>query len=83
MCQSWVANQRWTNRESSTPDSRPPPPPPAACACTGLSTHGGRLTIVFLVLYGGVPCAVPALCEKLAVLHHREFGKFRILKGRH
>ena len=27
--------------------------------------------------------AVPALCEKLAVLHHREFGKFRRLKGRH
>ena len=32
---------------------------------------------------GGVPCAVHALCEKLAVLHHREFGKFRRLKGRH
>ena len=31
---------------------------------------------------GGVPCAVRTLCEKLAVLHHREFGKFR-LKGRH
>ena len=28
-------------------------------------------------------CAVRALCEKLAVLHHREFGKFRRLKGRH
>ena len=26
--------------------------------------------------------AVRALCEKLAVLHHREFGKFRRLKGR-
>ena len=25
--------------------------------------------------------AVRALCEKLAVLHHREFGKFRRLKG--
>ena len=33
--------------------------------------------------FGGVPCAVCALCEKLAVLHHREFGKFRRLKGRH
>ena len=32
---------------------------------------------------GGVPCAVRALCKKLAVLHHREFGKFRRLKGRH
>ena len=32
---------------------------------------------------GGVPCAVRALCEKLAVLHHREFGKFRRLKERH
>ena len=32
---------------------------------------------------GGVPCAVHALCEKLAVLHHRDFGKFRRLKGRH
>ena len=32
---------------------------------------------------GGVQCAVRALCEKLAVLHHREFGKFRRLKGRH
>ena len=31
------------------------------------------------------PCqgAYRALCEKLAVLHHREFGKFRRLKGRH
>ena len=28
-------------------------------------------------VFGGVPC------EKLAVLHHREFGKFRRLKGRH
>ena len=28
----------------------------------------------------GVYCA---LCEELAVLHHREFGKFRRLKGRH
>ena len=27
--------------------------------------------------------AVRALCEKLAVLHHRGFGKFRRLKGRH
>ena len=27
--------------------------------------------------------AVRALCEKLAVPHHREFGKFRRLKGRH
>ena len=34
-------------------------------------------------LRGGVPCTVRALCEKLAVLHHREFGKFRRLKGRH
>ena len=32
---------------------------------------------------GGVLCAVRALCEKLAVLHHRELGKFRRLKGRH
>ena len=32
---------------------------------------------------GGVPCAVRALCEKLAVLHHREFGKFRRLEGCH
>ena len=27
--------------------------------------------------------AVRALCEKLPVLHHREFGEFRRLKGRH
>ena len=27
--------------------------------------------------------AVHAMCEKLAVLHHRESGKFRRLKGRH
>ena len=33
--------------------------------------------------FGGIPCAVRALCEKLAVLHHREFGKFRRLKGCH
>ena len=38
-------------------------------------TQGGRT----------VRCAraVPALCEKLPVIHHREFGKFRRLKGRH
>ena len=38
------------------------------------------------ILWGRtVRCArtVHALCEKLAVLHHREFGKFRRLKGRH
>ena len=27
--------------------------------------------------------AVRALCEKLAVLHHREFGKFRRMEGCH
>ena len=44
-----------------------------------------RLHPFFLIrsTKGGVPCAVRALCEKLAVLHHREFGKFRRLKGRH
>ena len=36
-----------------------------------------------LTLFGGVPCAVRVLCEKLAVLHHREFGKFRRLDGCH
>ena len=35
------------------------------------------------VCMGGIPCAARALCEKLAVLHHREFGKFRRLKGHH
>ena len=37
------------------------------------------VTWIITVILG----AVPALCEKLAVLHHREFGKFRRLKGRH
>ena len=50
------------------PGTAPPPPLPALAP---------------MALYGGVPCAVRALCEKLAVLHHREFGKFRRLKGRH
>ena len=36
-----------------------------------------------LTVYGGVPCVVHALCKKLAVLHHREFGKFRRLEGCH
>ena len=44
----------------------------------------GRFLRTLMILpLGGVPCAVRALCEKLAVLHHREFGKFRRLKGRH
>ena len=34
-------------------------------------------------LASGCKGAYRALCEKLAVLHHREFGKFRRLKGRH
>ena len=42
----------------------------------------GALTL-FAWHQGGVPCAVRALCEKLAVLHHREFGKFRRLEGCH
>ena len=42
---------------------------------------GGDFMGIFV--FGGVPCAVRALCEKLAVLRHREFGKFRRLKGRH
>ena len=45
-----------------------------------LSTEWSR---ILCLVKGGVPCAVHALCEKLAVLHHREFGKFRRLKGRH
>ena len=56
----------------------------------GGSPHGGLYSVGFLchkfcakLFCGGVPCAVCALCEKLAVLHHREFGKFRRLKGRH
>ena len=45
-----------------------------------------------LMLNCGVHCindndlsmgAYRALCEKLAVLHHREFSKYRRLKGRH
>ena len=35
------------------------------------------------ILNGDVPCAVRTLFEKLAVFHHREFSKFRRLKGRH
>ena len=56
------------------PDGLSPPPP---------QTHAGPLVNLVPPLCGGVPCAVRALCEKLAVLHHREFGKFRRLKGRH
>ena len=55
-----------------------PPPIPdelrSGLACAPITCDG---------LTGGVPCAVRALCEKLAVLHHREFGKFRRLEGRH
>ena len=36
-----------------------------------------------IAAWGGVPCAVRALCEKFTVLHHREFGKFRRLEGCH
>ena len=41
------------------------------------------MSALLILPLGGVPCAVHALCEKLVVLHHREFGKFRRLKGRH
>ena len=53
-----------------------------ATACDGGALVGGIGRNVVRHI-GGVPCAVRALCEKLAVLHHREFGKFRRLKGRH
>ena len=78
--------------------SHPPPPPPPTpyrairhvepadplsnrtshcCLQIGISWICGRGRTV--------RCArtVRALCEKLAVLHHREFGKFRRLKDRH
>ena len=47
--------------------------------------HMSRTTVDRHAMGGRtVRCArVPALCEKLAVLHHREFGEFRRLKGRH
>ena len=58
--------------------------------CTHRTGFDGRPELFCSLFYsgppwpsGGVPCAVRALCEKLAVLHHREFGKFRRLKGRH
>ena len=48
---------------------------------------GARKTVAAEGVYRAlcVRCAraVRALCEKLAVLHHRDFGKFRRLKGRH
>ena len=56
----------------------------AACPGQWVCTHApGQSKIRGWGNIGGVPCAVRALCEKLAVLHHREFGKFRRLKGRH
>ena len=58
----------------------PPPFPRGRPSRTATIWASGR---DYLALLGGVPCAVHALCEKLAVLHHREFGKFRRLKGRH
>ena len=68
-----VAQKLDTMQEFATP------PPPVL-----KMLHGGVWMINPLFLAkGGVPCAVRALCEKLAVLHHREFGKFRRLKGRH
>ena len=52
--------------------------------------HDHRVSSTALVCAEVLWCAVcttqgayRALCEKLAVLHHREFGKFRRLKGRH
>ena len=61
---------------------------PLPCApyhhCVSLQTDCNmHYSFRLSTLKGGVPCAVRALCEKLAVLHHREFGKFRRLKGRH
>ena len=38
---------------------------------------------LFFSLGEGLKGAYRALCEKLAVLHRRAFGKFRRLKGRH
>ena len=43
----------------------------------------GSVKGVYHALCARCAHAVRALCEKLAVLHHREFGKFRRLKGRH
>ena len=67
-----------------TPENAPPSRPSkfghgCVCVCVCVCACICGCTCV----YGCVPCAVRALCEKLAVLHHREFGKFRRLKGRH
>ena len=44
---------------------------------------GGAIGGAYRALCARCARAVRALCEKLAVLHHREFGKFRRLEGCH
>ena len=65
----------YPTQSTSNPRLSPPPIPRPA-----LHGQGNQESCLHK---GGVPCAVHALCEKLAVLHHQEFGKFRRLKGRH
>ena len=70
----WCAVQvglasRWSSKVWGNVNGNPPPPVREQSPCQNDT--------------GGVPCAVRALCEKLAVLHHREFGKFRRLEGCH
>ena len=54
---------------------------PGGVACATVEEYGHEGGIGGAAEVSGG--AYRALCEKLAVLHHREFGKFRRLKGRH
>ena len=58
----------------------------ATCVRKGTQGQGALIRVsrgAYRALCARCVRAVRALCEKLAVLHHREFGKFRRLKGRH
>ena len=71
----WVDNHRRRRGQAN-------PPPPWIPTSTSMACAPSERCCCERYR-GGVPCAVRALCEKLAGLHHREFGKFRSLKGRH
>ena len=64
----------------------PPQELPQTDQRSAAGNRGQHLTHPVPPHYMGGPLtrgAYRALCEKLAVLHHREFGKFRRLNGRH
>ena len=60
--QAWISASGWGSRQSLFPL------PLTWSAVAGWASQMQTFAM------GGVPCAVRAPCEKLAVLHHREFG---------